>query len=39
MEGHWYQIGKQAICPTKHNKYKNQDMSYPQVQHSDLISF
>jgi hypothetical protein len=40
MEGHWYQIGKHATYPIKHNyKYKNKNMPYPQVQHSDLISF
>ncbi len=39
MEGHWYQIGKHATCPTKHNyKYKNQNMPYPQIQDSDLIN-
>jgi len=38
MKGHWNQIGQHATCPTKHKcKFKNQIISYLQIQHGDLI--
>ncbi len=40
MKGHWNQIGQHATCPTKHKcNFKNQIISYQQVQHGDLIGF
>jgi hypothetical protein len=38
MRSHWHQIGQHATCPTKYKcKSKNQNLSYQQVQPSDLI--
>ncbi len=38
MKGHWDEIGHQAICPNKDkSKSKNLNLSYQQVEHSDII--
>ncbi len=40
IRNHWDQIGQHVTYSTKHKcKSKNQNMSYQQGQHNDLIGF